>query len=169
MVDTSTSTTTTGTGTTTATAANSLGVFAFGLPDSGVGVGAFLMFADGIIYNTGHIVAIGNPKDLSVQGIMSASYAYSISTTGSTGTVSTVSVSAQANGKMKADLITNTTTLSNITELQGTAELTLLGVNVDPTTGLPEQLGSLSLIVSGYRQSTVSTTPSVDLTSTSGT
>jgi hypothetical protein len=52
---------------------NSLGLFTLGIPVAGNGVGTFLVFTQGIQFD-GTIVAIGDPSNASINGIVEGSY-----------------------------------------------------------------------------------------------
>jgi hypothetical protein len=159
--------------TATAPADNSLGVFAFGIPDSGVGTGAFLLFTNGILYNAGNIVAVSIPQNKQIQGILSASFSYSVTdtVTAADGTLSqaTTDITIQANGKMKADVVSTRVQASSVVLLKGTASLDLQGATVDPVTGLPVITSTLDFVVSGYLQSTTATSPTLSGATTTGT
>jgi hypothetical protein len=100
----------TGSGFATQTAANSMGLFTFGLPTSGLGSGSFLMFSEGRVY-TGTITAFGDPNSGAIQGILQATYDYTLNTPttvtnpdGSvSNTITNVAVTAGVHGTMAAN------------------------------------------------------------------
>jgi hypothetical protein len=117
---------------------NSLGVFSLGVPNTGTGSGAFVMFSRGRVF-TGTIRAAGNPEQSNLEGVLAASFNYSISIAapGPNGSVTfqTIPVTATANGRIKADVfdVRNRSSVfaSTTTRVQGEANLFVSQGEVD--------------------------------------
>ena len=84
---------------------NSIGIFFSGAPSTGNAAGAFVMFSRGRVF-TGTVMAFASPQRASLQGILSATYNYTLSfvVTDTDGTthIETVPVTATANGPITA-------------------------------------------------------------------
>jgi hypothetical protein len=146
---------------------NSIGVFSLAVPTTGNGSGAFTMFARGRVF-TGTITGNADPNKAALNGVLSATFNYTIqelqttTTTSSSGVVTTgtelvsVPITAHANGSINAKFSTRAAqinTTSNTT-LKGSATLAIEQGRVNTTTGDPVIDSVLSLSVSGFRQST---------------
>jgi hypothetical protein len=121
--------------------ANALGLFTFGQPDTGLGSGAFILFAEGQISTDGQITVLGDPKDSTFYGILEV-------TTETGG----------AAGRMDAEFDQNTQ--FGTARLKGDAFLTF-DQGVDAISGELIVTNVIQFEVDGYRQSTVTTVESV--------
>jgi len=150
---------------------DSLGLFTFGVPSTGLGTGTFIMFSEGRVF-TGTINAFGNTDTSSITGILQATYDYTLHTpvttvTNTNGTTSTsvtytdLSVTASVHGSMKATVADNTDPFSTTGDeiLTGTADLSVDEGKVD-SAGKVVITESLSFDVTGYQQSTTATSAS---------
>jgi hypothetical protein len=123
---------------------NSLGLFAFIMPQASYGSGATIFFDSGRIYS-GTIIAMGNQNTLVINAIMRASYnPFSVSTT-STGagdpffgaTLFVITdITANANGTMKAT-VSNDSAGGFLPTINGEAEITTTNNYIDLTTDQP--------------------------------
>jgi hypothetical protein len=135
---------------------NSIGIFSLGIPDRGPGEGSFLAFSEGFVF-TGTIFAVSNPSKGKISGILQASYEYSVSSTDSTGAVTTVDVTAQVTGTLDAKVEENIAlALSTATvvpqELDGEARLAV-SLGLIDAEGRPVINNVLIFAVEGIRQS----------------
>jgi hypothetical protein len=145
--------------TTPTVAANGMGVFQIGQPTTGLGSGVFAMFAGGSTY-TGSVVAIGDPTELTMTGVMEGD----ATVTESAQVVNLVTgVVTQAPFQFTEGIIgvSFTTTISfdqsgatggsTSTRITGSGAANYQGV--DQTTGALFPLGSSTLIIDGFLQS----------------
>lgn len=107
---------------------NQLGLFSLPIPQTGLGSGTVLIFERGQIY-TGTIQGTADPQSAQVHGIISASFPYLTTVPSGTDdmgneTFDTVTVIAQASGKLEAKIKAITSGLSTgIIRLKGTADI----------------------------------------------
>lgn len=106
---------------------NSLGIFSLGVPTTGLSTGTFVMFFQGTVFR-GSIQGVGSPLDGTLKAVLSATFSITNTSTLSdifgiflTGT--TTSVSARAEGNLKASVKTRTAGIGSATLLKGTANL----------------------------------------------
>lgn len=141
---------------------NSLGVFSLGVPTTGLATGAFIMFSRGRVFN-GTINASGDPNRGSVRGLLQATYNFNLQRTqldaSGNPTVVSIPVTATANGPISANVVApKNGAHGTSTRLNGQATLSITGGFVSGTTGEPIVTSILSLVVSGFRQSTTAPT-----------
>jgi hypothetical protein len=106
---------------------NSLGIFSLGVPATGLSTGTFVMFFQGTVFR-GSIQGVGSPLDGTLKAVLSATFSITNTSTLSdifgvflTGT--TTSISARAEGSLKASVKTRTAGIGSATLLKGTANL----------------------------------------------
>ena len=135
-----------------ASSINSIGVFSLGVPTTGIGKGEFVMFTRGRVFS-GNIQANANPNNSVLKGVLYAAFTYDrISITGGV----TTPVTATVNGSMDAKLSTSKTArvfTTSSTIIRGTAFLDI-EQGAAPVAGDPVINGTISLSVTGFRQST---------------
>ncbi len=142
-----------------ANSSNSIGVFSLGVPTTGIGTGAFVMFTRGRVFS-GNIQANANPNNSALKGVLAATFNYNVQTisTDSAGVtkIITTPVTATVNGSMDAKLSTSKTarvSTTTSTIIKGTAFLDIEQGGVTAS-GDPVINGVISLSVTGFRQST---------------
>ncbi len=148
--------------TTTTTSSNSLGLFTLSVPQTGLATGTLQIFSSGRTF-TGTITGIGDPTKLEIRGILDASFTYSLTlvTSGTSSTVTTVSVTASAKGTIDAFVATGATeATAAISSLTGTANLDIDQglVNSDGTPVITEKL---TFDVDGIKQSETASTTTI--------
>jgi hypothetical protein len=146
-----------------ATDTNALGLFDLNIPQTGLATGTFLMFSQGRVF-TGTINAFGDPDSAEVQGILQATFTFSISfpvtaldpMTGIvTTTFMTQTIDASALGKLDAFVVSESNLFSSASKrITGTANLSIDQGQVDAVTFEPIITAELQLIVDGVQQST---------------
>ena len=130
--------------------ANTLGLFAFIMPQASYGSGATIVFANGRVYS-GTIIAMGNPNSLKINAILKASYDFTVSEQAADGTVVSVDVTAQSNGTM--DAVVNGAVGGFLPTLTGEAELDVSQGKVDNDLN-PIIVESTKFTVDGVQQTT---------------
>ncbi len=138
---------------------DSLGLFTLGVPAAGPAAGTFVIFQQGIIFS-GKITAIGDPSKGTLNGLVEATYSYTISTIVG-GAVVTTPITANVNGVLKAaihlpsdfDPTSIASILSSFQRIDGTASVAVdLGnINAD---GTPVIVRVDKYLVDGVKQST---------------
>lgn len=142
---------------------NSLGLFTLSLPSQGTGSGDAIIFSNGRTF-TGSIQALQNPDPTSsgIIGILSASFNYSLNETltGTAGeTVSTVTVTAQAQGSFDASVITDGESVGGQgLDLDGTSVINVDQGMVSGSSGVPVVTEEVTFAIEGFEQSDVATT-----------
>jgi hypothetical protein len=135
-----------------AAGSNSLGVFTYVSPASGVGSGIFFIFAAGSFFQGG-ISGIIDPDKLMLKSLIHGVRITTLSaSSGGTGGGSSLSFSfdATADGSLSADIVP-ATALSGV-RVEGLAHADILTAN--PVTGaIDVPGGSLDLTVDGFKQS----------------
>lgn len=146
---------------------NSIGLFSLGVPSTGNASGAFVMFSRGRVFN-GTIRASADPQKASLKGILSATYNYTLSfpvtstspTGGVTTTITSIAVTASANGPINATVaVSKSATVSSsssATILRGDASVSISQGGV-AANGDPIVTSVLLLLVSGVKQSDTAT------------
>jgi hypothetical protein len=135
-----------------ATATNTLGLFNFTVPATGLSTGTFLMFASGSTF-TGTINGLADPDKSSITAILEAHYTISVTTFDIFGTPTTTTINANALGPMNADIVPNTIANgSGLPRLTGTAKLDIDHGLIDPVTLAPVNFATLNMIVDGIEQ-----------------
>ncbi|MGI8819958.1 MAG: hypothetical protein ACR2ID_03665 [Chthoniobacterales bacterium] len=131
---------------------NAIGVFSLGVPRTGISTGTFIMFNRGRVF-TGTINGNGDPDSGSLRGILNATYNFNVYVPDATGALTTISVTASANGPINANVIAprgrNLSTAA--TRVSGSAQLSINGGFVNGS-GDPVISSILLLSVSGFKQ-----------------
>ena len=130
---------------------NSIGLFSFTMPSAGFGAGAMLVFANGTVYN-GTITAMGNPSTGQITAVLQATYNFSLSVilSGTGGdTLSSIPVTATANGDMKVSLETG----FGLPTIAGKATIGISTGQVDSATLNPIIVEQTEYAVTGVQQS----------------
>jgi hypothetical protein len=136
-----------------ATSANGLGVFMIGQPDAGLGSGVFAMFAAGVTF-TGAVIAITDPGELTMSGVMEGSASFSRQVANSGNSVTITVVEGLLGISFQANIVFNQASNSGgatTTRITGTGLANFQGV--DPNTGFTTQLGSTDMVIDGFLQS----------------
>ena len=137
---------------------NSIGVFSLGVPQSGLGSGIFVMFSRGRVFS-GTIQGYGDPIRATLQGVLAASYNYTLSVAvpGENGavTIEQIPVTTTANGPIQADILSvRSSSISSAATLRVDGEATLFisqgAVNDD---GSPAITQEITFNVTGVKQS----------------
>ena len=137
---------------------NAIGLFDLGVPQTSVATGSFILFVDGLVYS-GTITASVDPDSGQLNGIVEGTFPFTVTTftENATGTVTSVStsVSALANGKITAQL--GATRQGSLSSASLTGASTIDVDNSGITNGVFRTDTILNCTVSGFRQSTTST------------
>lgn len=135
------------------TPANAIGLFDLTIPATTLATGTFLMFADGVVF-AGTIDASGDVDNGLIQGILQATYDFTLNSFDATGAVVTTQISAQALGRITAQ-VSETSALfaSSLARLTGTANLGVSFGLIDVTTLVPIVARTITFDVLGFKQS----------------
>lgn len=138
---------------TAGTPANAIGLFDLTIPATTLATGTFLMFADGVVF-AGTIDASGDVDSGLIQGILQGTYDFTLNTFDATGAVVTTQISAQALGRITAQ-VSETSALfaSSLARLTGTANLGVSFGLIDITTLVPIVARTITFDVLGFKQS----------------
>jgi hypothetical protein len=140
---------------------NSLGVFTLVVPSVGESTGNFMMFSRGRAFS-GTIQGVTDPNTAKISALLDATFNYTVTyvTTDDTGTLTTVTVdvTATVNGPLTAKITpTRSQTAVSSAKIRGSATAFIsnggVEINGDPTID-----GTLSLDVTGFKQSDLATT-----------
>jgi hypothetical protein len=138
---------------------DSLGLFALGVPAAGPASGTFVIFQQGIIFS-GRITAIGDPSKGTLNGLLAATYNYTLSGLVG-GVIVTIPVQASVNGVLKAsialpndfDPTSIASILSSYQRIDGTATVAVDLGNIN-NDGSPDIVRVDKYLVDGVKQST---------------
>lgn len=137
----------------TGTASNAIGLFDLTIPTTTLATGTFLMFADGVVF-AGTIDASGDIDSGLVKGVLQGTYDFTLNTFDATGAAVTTQVSAQALGKITAQVTASTGLFaSSLARLIGTANLGVSFGLIDLTTLAPIIARTITFDVVGFKQS----------------
>jgi hypothetical protein len=134
---------------------NALGLFDLSVPAVGNASGAFVLFADGIVF-TGTIQAFANPNNDKLTGILEATSTVTI--TDVVGTATTTTVTETAIGLINAKITGATSSSTSLGSLTGTANLDVSYGEYNTSTLQPIIDKSLTFNVIGVKQSGTATT-----------
>lgn len=142
-----------GDGGTTGTPSNAIGLFDLTIPATALATGTFIMFADGVVFS-GTIDASGDIDTGIIQGVLQGMYNFTLNTFDATGAVTATQVTAQALGRITAQ-VSDTTSLfsTSLARLTGTANLGINFGTVDVSTLAPVISRTISFDVLGFKQS----------------
>ena len=108
-------------GETSSTSSNALGLFDLIVPGNTTASGAFLLFADGVVFG-GTIQASVDPDSAKLAGILNGTYDFNVTTDDGT-TTTTTAVTATAVGMVNAKIAASGTRAATAARLNGTANL----------------------------------------------
>lgn len=163
-------------------AANSIGVFAIGVPQNGLGSGTFVMFAQGRVFS-GTIRGTADPEKAKLQGVLSARYDFTVThpatpcpcditvcaspTPVCTPSPFSQNITAQANGKLNSRITSSASSggsSAGAIRLTGRATLDISNGTVDPDTFEQNVDCEIFLKLSGFKQSNTAITSSTTQT-----
>lgn len=138
---------------------DSLGLFALGVPAAGPASGTFVIFQQGLVFS-GRITAIGDPSKGTLNGLLQATYKYTLSGVLG-GAIVTIPVTASVNGVLKAAVHLpsdfDPTSIASITNtfqrIDGTATVAVDLGNIN-NDGTPVIVRVDKYLVDGVKQST---------------
>ncbi|MEO5719901.1 MAG: hypothetical protein ABIR71_00340 [Chthoniobacterales bacterium] len=133
--------------------ANSIAVFSIGVPQTGVSSGTFVTFAQGRVF-TGTLRGTADPGRATLAAILNATFNFGVITIDpSTGTPTTVMVTASANGILDARITTASRSFGPAaTRLTGEARLDISHGQLNPDL-TPRVTCEINLSVIGFKQS----------------
>jgi len=138
---------------------NALGIFSYSIPETGLGSGSFILFAEGQISFLGTIDVLGDPKGGKFYGILDTTFGIttSVTTSGTDGgSVTTALLTGHAAGRLNAE-IQNGVTTDQVTRIEGDAFLTF-DLGNDPVSGEIIVTNIINFVVDGYKQSSFAST-----------
>jgi hypothetical protein len=156
----------TGTSTITSDAENSLGLFTLAVPATGIATGAAFIFSAGRSF-TGVINAFADPDSGRISGIIQTQFAFNlqrttVNPTSGAVTVTSIPITATANGQLKANIVSAPTAFSvSLARLTGTAKLDISGGFVSGTSGVPIITETVTFLVEGAKQSSAVVTTTI--------
>lgn len=136
---------------------NALGIFTYGIPETGLGSGSFILFAEGQISFLGTIDVLGDPKGGKFYGILDTTFGIttSVSTSGSGDSSTSGILTGHAAGRLNAEIQDGVTT-DLATRIEGDAFLTF-DLGNDPVSGEIIVTNIINFVVDGYKQSSFAT------------
>ena len=144
-------------GTTTAASSNALGLFDLVVPGTTTATGAFLLFADGVVFG-GTISASVDPDSAKLAGILNGQYNFNVSGVVGT-TVATIAVTATAVGMINAKVSASGQRAVSSARLNGSAnlEISFGSLNSDFS---PDIARVITFTVTGFQTTTATNTSS---------
>jgi hypothetical protein len=146
---------------------NSLGLFAIGVPSTGLASGIALYFTTGDAF-TGSIVGVADPGEEVIRAVMTMQSTVPTTTTDPITGLPTISqtTNAIASGSLKADISTTNNGGASLTRLEGAAELDTQTIAAGGA--LSGATTAIVLIVDGFQQS-AATSGTIDLSTLTNT
>ena len=137
----------------TGTPSNAIGLFDLTVPKTSLATGTFMLFAEGTIFG-GTIDASGDPDSGLIKGILQGSYNFNLTTFDAAGNAVTTAVTAQARGRVDAQVHNPTVHFSQtLGRLTGSADLSIDFGEINVTTLEPVVARTITFDVEGFKQS----------------
>ena len=153
-------------GTDTSTSSNALGIFDLVVNGTTTSTGAFLLFADGVVFG-GTISASVDPDNAKLSGILDGAYNFSLTTFDAAGDTQTTAVTATAVGMINAKISSSGGHATTAARLNGSADLEI-SFGEFSTSLSPIVNRVITFTVSGF-QTTTSTATSSTIGTAGGT
>ena len=138
------------------TPSNALGLFNLSVPAVGSAAGAFVLFADGIVFS-GTIQAFADPNNDRLIGILQATTTIMITEDTAAGTTATTTVTESSVGEINARVTGATSSSGGLGNLVGTANLEISFGEIDVNTLEPIVNRTITFNVLGVEQSGAAT------------
>lgn len=142
---------------------NSLGLFTLGIPQTGIGSGAAVIFSNGNTFS-GTIQAVPNPdssEGAGIVGILNATFNYTFSTYDAAGDLTSTDITASAQGSFDADAVADSNSVGGFgVDLSGTSQINVTEGFVSGSNGTPIITEQVTFQIEGFEQSNVAPTAS---------
>ncbi len=145
-------------GTQTTTSSNALGLFDLVVPGTTTATGAFLLFADGVVFG-GTISASVDPDSAKLAGILNGQYNFTLNTSNGTA-ITSVAVTATAVGMINAKVTGPKGRSVSAARLNGSANLEISFGEVNINDLSPVVGRVITFTVSGFQTTTATNTSS---------
>ncbi len=155
-------------GTASGTSSNALGIFDLVVNGTTTSTGAFLLFADGVVFG-GSISASVDPDNDKLSGILDGTYNFSVTSFDAAGDTTSTAVTATAVGMIAAKITASGANATSAARLTGSADLEVSfgGVNTDFS---PVVERVITFTVSGFQTTTaINTASTIGTAGSSGT